>query len=141
MSLLGALRQCQMDIRLIENQLRRINAEERNDPAKALPNDGADRLTLWSVAKDLYAKRRELLRDRLAELQGERSELERKLGDSPLSRVTLGHVLDRLTEIETKFTAETWGDAWESLTAFIDWLEKEEGRLAEQHRPALKAVS
>lgn len=139
MSLVNGLRQCQLEIRLIQNQLQAITVEEKAHPGKAKPGDSHEKTVAWYETKKLFEKRRKLLKERLAELQEERQNLEHALDHSPLTRATLGHVINQLLEIEIKFTAETWGDAWESLSAFIDWLEKEEQKAAAP--PALKAVA
>jgi hypothetical protein len=139
MSVVGGLRQCQLEILLIECKLGEITAEQREHPDKASPGDSHEKQQAWVRTKALYDKRRKLLRERLAELREEARELEATLHNKGLSAATLGHIIGKLAEIEVKFTAETWGDAWGSLSAFIDWLEQEEARLSA--KPELKAVA
>lgn len=139
MSIVGGLRQCQLEILLIERKLGEITTEQREHPDKANPGDPHEKQQAWHQTKALFDKRRKMLRERLAELREESRELEATLHNQGLSAATLGHIIGKLAEVEAKFSVETWGDAWESLTAFIDWLEQEEERLSA--RPALKAVA
>lgn len=138
MSLVNALRQCQLDIRLAQNKLQEINSDEKGHPDRAPYGGSGDQVRKWEPIKRTFDKRRKLLKERLAELQEERGELEASLHSKGMSKASVGHVLNQLLEIEVKFTSDTWEDAWESLTAFIDWLEKEEQKLSA--RPELKAV-
>lgn len=139
MSVIQGLRQVQLEILLIETKLGEITAEQREHPDKAYPNDPHEKQMAWAQTKTLFDKRRKRLRERLAELREESRELEATLHNKGLSAATLGHIIGKLLEIEAKFTAETWGDAWDSLTAFLDWLEQEEARLSA--KPELKAVA
>jgi arsenate reductase-like glutaredoxin family protein len=139
MSVVDDLRQVQLDIRLVQNKLQDITVEEKNHPARTKPGDKHDKVTAWHEIRNLFEKRRTPLKARLAELQEERLELEHKLRSTPMTKATLGHIIAQLLEVEIKFSTDTWGDAWESLSAFIDWLEQEERKLPDE--PALKAVA
>jgi predicted nucleic acid-binding Zn-ribbon protein len=135
------LRTCQLDIRLVQNKLQDITVEEKNHPAKTKPGDSHEKVERWMPIKGQFEKRRRALKDRLAQLQEERGELEHSLDHTPLSKASLGHVTNQLLDIEVKFTAETWEDAWDALNAFIDWLEKDEARVSQATAPKLKAVA
>lgn len=52
-----------------------------------------------------------------------------KMDHSPLSKVSIGNILDHMVEVEACFKVRGSDEAWAKLTAFIDWLEKEEWRL------------
>lgn len=141
MSIVSDLRQCQLDIRLVQNKLQDISTEEKDHPAKTYPGASNEDVQKWIKVKDQFHKRRRLLKDRLAVLEEERAELENKLDHTPLTKASLGHVINQLLDIEVKFTAETWEDAWEAMNSFIDWLEREEARISTPQERKLAAVA
>jgi hypothetical protein len=129
------LRACQMDIRLVQNKLQDISIQERAHPDKAKSGD-LQEAQRWAPIKQQFEKRRRALKNRLAVLQEERCELEASLNQTSLSKASLAHVINELSEIEVKFTTDSWEDAWEALNAFIDWLEKDEDRISQEGRAA-----
>lgn len=134
------LRETQLEIRLVQNKLADINSTEKNHPKRTKPGDSHEMVEEWRGIKAGFEKRRRTLKERYAKLEERRLRIERALdnGQQPMTKATIGHIINKLTDIEAKFTVESVEDAWDSLTAFIDWLETEAERAP---GPRLAAVA
>lgn len=129
MSTVEHLRQTQTDIRLISGKLGELKSEQQADHRRAVPGDPFEKAQAWSKIKGVYNRRREVLKLRLNDLETERGELERKLNQTPLTKATLSHVISQLTDVESQFAIDGPDSAWDKLSAFIDWLEREDNRV------------
>jgi hypothetical protein len=99
------------------------------DHRRAVPGDPFEKTQEWVKIKAAYNRRREVLKFRLNDLDKERGELEVKLNQTPLTKASLRHVISSLTNIEAQFAIDGSDDAWDALSAFIDWLEREDNRV------------
>lgn len=136
MSTVEHLRQTQTDIRLIAGKLGEVNAEQKNDHRRTAPGDSHEKVEAWRPIKATYEKRRAFLKQRLNDLEEERGELERKLNQTPVSKASLGKIISQLTDVEARFAADGPADAWDALSAFIDWLERDEARVSIEEQVA-----
>ena len=122
MSAIEEYRATQKSIRQITSKLGELNSLEKNHPLRGTALE-------WAPIKQDFEKRRLSLKKHLTKQEAKRATLNAALNQSPLTKASLAHVIDHITEIEASFTEESAGDAWEKLSAFLDWLEHEERRI------------
>lgn len=123
------LRQVQIDIRLVQNLLGELASELKTHPARTSNNSTEAEKSEWIEVRKMFERRKAQLKQRLLDLTQEQDALQAQLTQTPVTRASLGHIIASLVEIEARFTARTALDAWDALTAFIDWLEREDARV------------
>lgn len=125
-------REVQIDLRLLHQALGRLNDEEKSHPKKMLGFNGSlEEQAEWGRIKGGFAKRREALKKQLAAKEERKDYLYLQLSQRPLSMASLAEVIENLTEVEASFTLENPSNAWDKVSAFIDWLEQDEARVKE----------
>jgi hypothetical protein len=123
-------RAVQIDIRLLAQGLGNINDEEKAHPDKCTEHDSLAMKAVWSKRKGEFARRREAIKKQLTAKQEQRDMLYLNLSHQPLTMIALAEVINQLTEVEASFTAEGANNAWDKLSAFIDYLETDAERVA-----------
>lgn len=135
MSTVENLRSAQMELRELSQRLGDMTLELKNHPDKPDQTPGvhvsAAKLNKWAKIKSAHDLERAGLKHRLTTVQAECHELAGTLDQKPLTKASLGHVIDTLTQIEACFEVEGPDGAWDKLSAFTDWLEREEERASE----------
>lgn len=131
MSTVTELRRINRTIRLYNLRLGVLKDSESTHPEKpeARSTDSKKLIRWETIRKDFERQRLALKRD-IEQLEVRKTELEDVLNDDPVAKVSMSYLLTRLTEIEAKFSTDGTADGWDSLSAFIDFLEKEEQRIA-----------
>lgn len=123
-------REVQIDLRLLAQSLGRLNDEEKTHPDKVQGFAGTlKEQATWGKVKADFSKRREALKKQLTIKEERKDFLYLNLSQRPVSLASLAEVIDNLTEVETSFAVDGSANAWDKLTAFIDWLEKDEDRV------------
>ena len=143
MSAVDELRSTRTKIRILQDELTQLNELIKNHPAKPLPSEQTvETMGRWaSVKEPLYSRRLEL-KSELKPLQDRVAEIQRALNQAPVSRVTLGKMIDRLTDLEATFATKGHATAWDDLISLLDYLEYEEARMSVEGQVAkLEAVA
>lgn len=121
------MRELQHDIRITEIRLAELNTSIKAHPSRPAP--GAKPSNAWLETCRTFDHDRATLTRRLARLVKEYGDAKLELNARPLSTVSLGDLIDKLIEVEAEFDARGTDDAWDKLSAFIDWLEREHERI------------
>lgn len=85
-------------------------------------------LAAWSEAKRKIMARRAHSVNRIKEIKAENAEIRAGLSQSPLSKLGMAKLIDRLVQAEQRFNVSK-DEAHLALSAAIDWLEQEERRM------------
>ena len=143
MSAVDELRATRARIRLLQDEMTSLNERVKTHPAKPQHFEQTiEMMAAWDKVKAPFIQRRAEIKAELAPLNEKVKEIQKSLNQAPVSRVTLGKILDRLTDLEAVFASKGHAQAWDDLTSFIDYLEYEENRLAVEEQVAkLEAAS
>ena len=129
---LEEFREAQMDLKLLAQALGSLNDEEKAHPRRVIQGKaGLEDRDGWERVKGEFTRRREYLKKHLSAKEERRDYLYLQLSQTPLPMASLAEVIDKLTEIEAAFAVKSPSDAWDKISALIDWLEKDEARVNE----------
>lgn len=124
-------RSVQIDIRLLTLALGIINDEEKGHPEKCTEHDSLAVQAKWAKRKAVFAKRRESIKKQLTDKQERRDMLYLNLSQTPVSMLSLAEFIESLTKVEAVFATDGANDAWDKLSAFIDYLDEDAARVKE----------
>lgn len=132
MNAVTELRCVNRSIRLYNLRLGILKDTEFTHPEKPeARSTDTKKLIRWETLRKDFERQRLVLKRDIERLESRKANLEDALNGDPVARVSMSYLLTRLTEIEAKFSTDSMAAGWDSLTAFIDFLEREEQRIAE----------
>lgn len=131
------LRAAQTRLRILQNEMTILNDHLKDHPAKPQPGEATLELVAeWQRAKAPFVTRRTQIHAEIKALNAQAKDVRGALNQSPMSKVSLGVVLDRLANLEATFATQGHAAAWDQLSGLIDYLEYEDARISVEEQVA-----